>query len=100
MSGLPTPGPVQAGQICDPNNISPADAATASANHLACQLTNETGTYNIPGQFLNALMGDVLLSPANGSLIGNMLMSLSPAQYHSHSGLVTANFVQVTHLVI
>jgi hypothetical protein len=97
MSDLPTPGPVQAGQICDPANISAADAATAEANHLACQLTNQTGTYNIPGQFLNALMGDVILSPNNGSLIGNMLMSLSPSQYHSHSGLMTANFTQITH---
>jgi hypothetical protein len=97
MSGLPSPGPVQAGQICDPANISAADAATAAANHLVCQLTTETGTYMIPGQFLNALMGDTVLSPANGSLIGNMLMALSPAQYHSHSGLMTANFAQITH---
>lgn len=97
MSDLPPPGPVVAGQICDPSNISSADAATASANHLVCQLTSDTGTYNIPGQFLNALKGDVILSPANGSLIGNMLMALSPAQYHSHSGLMTGNFGQITH---
>jgi hypothetical protein len=97
MSTLPTPGPVAAGQICDPENISAANAATAAASHLACQLTNHTDTYQMPGQFLNALMGDVILSPANGSLIGNMLMALSPAQYHSHSGMMTSNFGQITH---
>lgn len=92
MNGLPSPGPVQAGQICDPANL-PVPPPTG----LACQLTSETGTYQIPGQFLNALMGDVILSPNNGSLIGNMLMALSPAQFHSHSGLMTENFGQVTH---
>jgi len=97
MSDLPPVGPVLAGQICDPNNIPDADAATAAATHLACQLTNVTGNYEIPGQFLNALKGDVVLSPANGSLIGNLLMSLSPAQYHSHSGIMTDNFRQITH---
>ena len=97
MSDLPSPGPVIAGQICDPADISPADAATAAADHLVCQLTSETGNYRMPGQFLNALKGDVILSPANGSLIGNMLMALSPAQYHSHSGLMTENFGRITH---
>lgn len=92
MNGLPSPGPVAAGQICDPENLPVPPPA-----NLACQLTSETGTYQIPGQFLNALMGDVVLSPANGSLIGNMLMALSPAQYWSHSGLMTANFGQITH---
>jgi len=93
MSALPYPGPVVAGQICDPANI----PAAAAAAHLACQLTNETGVYQIPGQFLNALKGDVVLSPGNGSIIGTMLMALSPAQYHSHSGLMTGNFGQITH---
>ncbi len=97
MSDLPPPGPVQAGQICDPANITAAEAATAAANHLSCQLGGQPANYQMPGQFLNALMGDVILSPANGSLIGDMLMSLSPAQYHSHSGMMTANFTQITH---
>lgn len=92
MTSLPSPGPVAAGQICDPENLPVPPPA-----NLACQLTSETGIYQIPGQFLNALMGDVVLSPANGSLIGNMLMALSPAQYWSHSGLMTANFGQITH---
>jgi hypothetical protein len=92
MTSLPSPGPVAVGQICDPENLPVPPPA-----NLACQLTSETGIYQIPGQFLNALMGDVVLSPANGSLIGNMLMALSPAQYWSHSGLMTANFGQITH---
>jgi hypothetical protein len=96
-NNLPTPGPVQAGQICDPANISAADSETASKDHLACELTNETSDYNIPGQFLNALKGDVILSPADGSIIGTMLMALSPQQYHSHSGMMTGNFTQITH---
>jgi hypothetical protein len=92
MNGLPSPGPVEAGQICDPANLPvPLPAG------LACQLTSETITIQMPAQFLNALKGDIVLSPANGSLIGNMLMALSPAQYHSHSGLMTENFGQITH---
>lgn len=92
MNSLPSPGPVAAGQICDPANLPVPPPA-----NLACQLTNETGTYQIPGQFLNALKGDVLLSPSNGFVIGVMLAALSPAQYHSHSGMMTGNFEQVTH---
>jgi hypothetical protein len=100
MTVLPMPGPVDPGQICDPNNISDTDQATAKAEHLVCQLTSERNTYEIPGQFLNALMGDVILSPGadtSGQLVANLLRALTPSQYHSHSGLMTANFDQITH---
>jgi hypothetical protein len=89
---LPTPGPVAAGQICDPANL--PDPPPAG---LACQLTDETNDYQIPGQFLNALKGDIVLSPADGEVIGALLMSLSPSQFHSHSGIMTLNFGQITH---
>lgn len=97
---LPVPGPVSPGQICNPNNISDADQATAKSENLACQLTTERTFYQIPGQFLNALMGDIILSPGadtSGQLIGALLRALKPPQYHSHSGLMTANFEQITH---
>src|SRR6266516_5064235 len=89
---LPAPGPVAAGQICDPANL--PDPLPAG---LACQLTDETNAYQIPGQFLNALKGDTVLSPADGFIIGALLMSLVPPQFHSHSGIMTTNFGQITH---
>jgi hypothetical protein len=40
FQGPPPANPViAAGNICDPDNISDADAATARAEGLACQLT-------------------------------------------------------------
>ena len=93
----PAPGPIQAGQYCDPDNISDADAATATSLHLACQLTNETGQRTMPGSYQNAQMGDVILTPGGNSPISQLLRGLTPPQYHSHSGVMTQNHVEVTH---
>jgi hypothetical protein len=92
--------PVKAGDVCDPDNISDADAATAKANSLACQLTNQTETVVVPGSFQNALKGDAILSPGKDGadqLIGGLLRALNPPQYHSHSGLMTLNYYEITH---
>ena len=54
----------------------------------------------LPGSFQNALKGDVILSPGQDgadNMIGALLRSLSPSQYHSHSGLMTQNFFEITH---
>ena len=100
MSSLPAPplpGPVAAGQICDPDNISSADQATAAKNSLVCQLTNVTETVMMPAEFQNALKGDVILSPGGTSIISQLFRAMTPPQFHSHSGLMTKNFIEVTH---
>lgn len=100
MSSLPAPpvpGPVAAGQICDPDNISSADQATAAKDSLVCQLTDVTQTVMMPAEFQNALKGDVILSPGGTSTISQLFRAMSPPQYHSHSGIMTKNFVEITH---
>ena len=101
LPGPPPPDPViAAGNICDPDNISDADAQTAKNKSLACQLTDVTEQVMMPGSFQNALKGDVILSPGQDSgdnMIGALLRSLSPPQYHSHSGLMTQNYNEITH---
>jgi hypothetical protein len=95
-----SPPAVQAGNECYPDDISDADAATASAQQLVCQLTSETITETISGAFQNALAGDVILSPApvgGGDLIAAMFSALVPPQHHGHSGIMTANFYELTH---
>jgi hypothetical protein len=91
---------VTEGQICDPDNISDADAASASSQALVCQATSVTQTVLVPGSFQNAMKGDVILSPGGDGadqVIGALLRALDPPQYHSHSGIMTKNFVEITH---
>ena len=95
-----SPPPVAVGNECFPDDISDADAATATAEQLVCQLTNETETVTIPGSFQNAMQGDIILSPApvgSGDMIAAMFAALSPPQHHGHSGIMTANFFEITH---
>jgi hypothetical protein len=100
MSTLPTPpvpGPVKAGQICDPDNISSTDQETAAKESLACQLTDVTETVMMPAEFQNALKGDVILSPGGDSIISQLFRALTPPQHHSHSGIMSKNFIEITH---
>lgn len=101
LHGPPPANPViAAGNICDPDNISDADATTAKNAGLACQLTSQTEQVLMPGSFQNAQKGDVILSPGQDgadNMIGALLRSLSPSQYHSHSGLMTRNYFEITH---
>lgn len=95
-----SPPTVQAGNECYPDDISDADAATAAAQQLVCQLTTETINETIPSSFQNAQAGDVILSPApvgGGDLIATMFSALVPPQHHGHSGIMTANFFEITH---
>jgi Carboxypeptidase regulatory-like domain len=95
-----SPLPVAAGNQCYPDDITDADAATAAAQQLVCQLTNETQTETIPSSFQNALAGDIILSPApvgDGDLIAAMFRALTPPQHHGHSGIMTLNFYEITH---
>jgi hypothetical protein len=94
------PPPVAEGNQCYPDDISDADAASANAQQLVCQLTGQTQTVEIPGSFQNALQGDVILSPApvsGGDMIAAMFRALTPAQHHGHSGIMTSNYYEITH---
>lgn len=101
LAGPPPANPViAAGNVCDPDNISDADAASAKSKGLACQLTNQTEQVLMPSSFQNAQKGDVILSPGQDgadNMIGALLRSLNPPQYHSHSGLMTNNYFEITH---
>jgi hypothetical protein len=98
--GPPAPGPVQEGQICDPDNISDQEAQTAAADHLVCQATSVVQTVEIPSAFQNALKGDAILSPGGDGgdqIIASLLRALDPPQFHSHSGIMSQNFFEITH---
>jgi len=95
------PPPVAPGAVCYPDDISDADAASAAAQQLVCQLTSgPPQTVTIPSAFQNAQAGDVILSPApagDGDLIAALFGALTPSQHHGHSGIMTANFYEITH---
>lgn len=95
-----SPPPVAAGNECYPDDISDADAATAGAQQLVCQLTTDVETVTVPSAFQNAQQGDIILSPApvgTGDMIAAMFRALIPPQHHGHSGMMTANFYEITH---
>jgi len=94
------PPPVVVGNDCYPDDISDADLATATSQQLVCQLTTDSMSVTMPSQFQNAQQGDIILSPApvgSGDLIAALFSALTPPQHHSHSGIITANFLEITH---
>jgi hypothetical protein len=93
----PTPGSVAEGQICDPDNISDTDLAQAEAEDLVCQPTTDEMQVTMPARFMNARKGDVILSPGGVGIIGQLLRQVDPPQKHSHSGIMTRNFDEITH---
>ena len=64
---------------------------------LACQLTDEWGWVAVPGRFVNARKGDVLLSPGSGGPILGVLRHVSPPQVFSHSAIMIENYYTVRH---
>lgn len=96
--GPPEPGPVEEGEVCVPVEITPAEQEEAEEKGLACQVTQQKYEVTpIPGRFMNARKGDILLSPGGAGLIANLLRHVEPAQYYSHCGIMTSNFDEVTH---
>lgn len=77
---------------CDPENL-PASVPDG----FVCQLTTETRQVTTPGRFMNARKGDLLLSPGDNGLIGELLRQVTPPQRYSHSGIMTGNHTEVTH---
>lgn len=82
--------PVENGE-CDPDNI-PDDLTD-----WACQATSEQRQIPIPGRFMNARKGDIILSPGGMGPIGGLLRQLVPPQKYSHCGIMTRNYDQITN---
>jgi len=85
------------GQICDPDNISESERKKAKKQYLECQGTDVESTKKIPGRFLNARKGDIILDPSGTGLVGELLRQLTPSQFYSHSGIMTKNYEEITH---
>ncbi len=80
----------QEGATCDPDNVDAPEG-------WACQATGRVENKQVPGRFLNARKGDIILSPGGLGMIGGMLMSVSPPQRYAHCGIMTNNHTEITH---
>ncbi|WP_090641287.1 carboxypeptidase regulatory-like domain-containing protein [Paenibacillus sp. UNC496MF] len=97
LSGPPLPGMIAEGQICDPDNLTEDELAKAEKGQLVCQLTSETTDVTMPARWMNARKGDVILSPGGDGIIGGLMLNVRPAQWYSHSGIMTRNYDEITH---
>lgn len=84
--------PIIEGGICDPSNL-PANVPDG----FSCTATSEVNYEEVPGKFLNALKGDIVVIPGGNGLVGSLLRQVNPIQNYSHSGIMTRNFDEVTH---
>lgn len=97
LDGPPMPGFIAEGQVCDPDNLTEGDLAAADAGQLVCQLTTETKDVLMPARWMNARKGDCILSPGGDGIIGGLMLNVKPAQWYSHSGIMTRNYDEITH---
>lgn len=87
-----TPPNAVEGETCEPWNL-----PDVVPDGLACLPTAETQMKLMPARFMNAKKGDIILSPADGSLVSDVLLNVDPPQPFSHSGMMTRNQDEVTH---
>ena len=78
------------GKECLPDELPPLE-------NLVCQLTEEEKWVYIPARVINARKGDAVLSAASGGLIDGMFSVLTPAQYYTHSGIMSDNYYHIRH---
>lgn len=97
ITGPPTPGPIAEGQVCDPDQLGEDDLAAADAGQLVCQLTSEVADFQMPARWMNARKGDCILSPGGAGFIGGLMLNVKPAQWYSHTGIMTRNYDEITH---
>lgn len=97
LSGPPVPGIIAEGQICDPDNLTEEELAEADADQLVCQRTDEVIEVLMPARWMNARKGDCILSPGGDGIIGGLMLNVNPAQWYSHSGIMTRNYDEITH---
>ena len=92
MDAHGVPPPAGVGDECDPWNL-----PDVVPDGMFCMPTAETRHVMMPARFMNANKGDIILSPGDGSLIGETLAAVSPPQPYSHSGMMTRNRDEITH---
>jgi hypothetical protein len=92
MGGHTPPLPPIEGAPCDPTNL-PDNIPEG----FACQATGSINPVEIPGRFMNAKKGNVVLSPGGTTPIARLLQNVSPPQLYSHSGMMTRNLDEITH---
>lgn len=97
LNGPPPPGFIAEGEVCDPDNLTEDDLSAADAGQLVCQLTNEVQDVLMPARWMNARKGDCILSPGGDGIIGGLMMNVKPAQWYSHTGIMTRNYDEITH---
>ncbi|SDG52959.1 hypothetical protein SAMN04488542_15411 [Fontibacillus panacisegetis] len=97
ISAPPSPGPIAEGQICDPDNLTEEELKAADAGQLVCQRTDEVQEVLMPARWMNARKGDCILSPGGDGIIGGLMLNVNPAQWYSHSGIMTRNYDEITH---
>jgi hypothetical protein len=83
--------------VCEPDNFSEEDLALADAGQLVCQLADEPMDYLMPARWMNARKGDCILSPGGDGIIGGLMLNVKPAQWYSHSGIMTRNYDEIAH---
>ncbi|MBI5571768.1 MAG: hypothetical protein HY914_17630 [Desulfomonile tiedjei] len=91
-----SPAPPVEGAECDPDNL-PELTQDQLDEGWVCQAVPEVRTVTTPARFLNALKGDIILSPGGESFVGGLLRQVDPPQKYGHCGIMTRNYDQVTH---
>jgi len=84
--------PAVVGSPCNPENL-----PDQIPEGFVCQATPEKAWELLPGRFVNAKKGDIVLSPGDNGYIGQLLRRVSPPQHYSHSGIMTRNHDEITH---
>ena len=81
---------IKSDEECDPN-VCPSDP------RLVCAVDDWAVGWQ-PAHIANALKGDLILSPADGSgLIGTLLGAVQPPQVYDHMGIMVENHSVIRH---
>jgi hypothetical protein len=76
---------------CDPAECLPDP-------RLVCAATDEVAWVSVPPRIDNALRGDLIMSPGDGTgLIGSILENLDPRQHFDHMGIMVRDHDLVRH---
>jgi hypothetical protein len=72
-----------AGTLCDPSH-------DGIAGGMVCQLQPDNAyEVEVPGHFINAQKGDILLSLGGDGVIAHLLRQVDPPQFYDHTGMIT-----------
>jgi hypothetical protein len=91
LSGHMEEGPPMVGAECHPENL-PDEVPEG----FVCQATNEERWELLPGRFMNAKKGSIVLSPGDTGYIAQMMLQVDPPQHYSHCAVMTRNHDEIT----